>query len=75
MADFDVERVAVVGSGGAGKSTFARDLGRRTGIPVIHLDQHHWKPGWVETPPEDWRRLQYGRSSIMDETDAPSGST
>ncbi len=58
MADFDVQRVAVVGSGGAGKSTFARELGRRTGIPVIHLDHHHWKPGWIETPPEKWRVLQ-----------------
>jgi len=32
-----VKRVAVVGSGGAGKSTLARELGQRTGIPVIHL--------------------------------------
>jgi adenylate kinase family enzyme len=52
-----VQRVAVVGSGGAGKSTFACELGGLTGIPVIHLDQY-WQPGWVETPPEDWRTLQ-----------------
>jgi adenylate kinase family enzyme len=50
-----VKRVAVVGPGGAGKSTFARELGQRTGIAVIHLDQHYWKPGWVETPREEWR--------------------
>jgi adenylate kinase family enzyme len=53
-----VHRVAVVGSGGAGKSVFSEELGRRTGIPVIHLDRHHWKPGWVETPVEEWRVLQ-----------------
>lgn len=53
-----MKRVAVVGPGGAGKSTLARELGHRTGIPVIHLDQHHWKPGWVATPPEEWRAAQ-----------------
>lgn len=49
-----MQRVAVVGSGGAGKTSFANELGRRTGLPVIHLDCLHWKPGWVETPPEEW---------------------
>ncbi len=48
----------MVGSGGAGKSTLAREIGQRTGIPVIHLDQHFWKPGWVETPAEEWRAMQ-----------------
>jgi adenylate kinase family enzyme len=53
-----VDRVAVVGSGGAGKSTFSRELGGRTGIPVVHLDQHFWRPGWVETPRDEWRAVQ-----------------
>lgn len=45
-----MRRVAVIGSGGSGKSTFARQLGARTGLPVIHLDRLFWKPGWVPTP-------------------------
>ncbi len=53
-----MRRVAVVGSGGAGKTTFSRELGRRTGLPVVHLDEHQWNPGWVETPRDEWRRLQ-----------------
>lgn len=53
-----MERVAVVGPGGAGKSTFAARLGQRTGLPVIHLDRHFWKPGWVETPPDEWKACQ-----------------
>lgn len=53
-----VDRVAVVGSGGAGKSTFAAALGSRTGIPVHHLDRSFWHPGWVETPRDEWRALQ-----------------
>lgn len=48
----------MVGPGGAGKSTFARELGRRTGLPVVHLDEHYWKPGWIETPRDDWRLRQ-----------------
>jgi adenylate kinase family enzyme len=53
-----MRRIAVVGPGGAGKSTFASELGRRTGLPVVHLDRHYWKPGWTATPREDWAALQ-----------------
>ncbi len=50
-----MQRVAVVGSGGAGKTTFSRELSRRTGLPVVHLDHYYWKPGWVATPRDEWR--------------------
>ena len=48
----------MVGAGGGGKSTFARELGRATGLPVVHLDEHFWSPGWVEMPLDQWRRVQ-----------------
>jgi adenylate kinase family enzyme len=32
-----MRRVLVIGSGSAGKSTFASTLSRRTGLPLIHL--------------------------------------
>lgn len=53
-----MKRVAVVGPGGAGKTTFARALGAKTGLEVIHLDTLFWKPGWVETPRDEWRAIQ-----------------
>jgi adenylate kinase family enzyme len=53
-----VNRVAIVGSGGSGKSTFAAALGAATGLPVVHLDRHFWHPGWVETPRDEWRERQ-----------------
>lgn len=53
-----MQRIAVVGSGGAGKSTFATELGRQLAVPVIHLDEHYWQPGWVETATEEWRDRQ-----------------
>ena len=40
----------VIGQPGAGKSTLAAKLGEKTGLPVVHLDKIHWKPGWVERP-------------------------
>ena len=53
-----MERIAIVGPGGAGKSTFAVALGTATGLPVVHLDRLFWRPGWVETPREEWRDRQ-----------------
>ena len=52
-----MERVVIIGCGGAGKSTLARSLGEKTGLPVIHLDKLFWKPGWVEMPKEEFDQL------------------
>ena len=53
-----LERVLVLGSPGSGKSTFARQLAAILGLPVFHLDQIHWNPGWVATPVEQFREVQ-----------------
>jgi len=50
-----MERVLVIGSPGAGKSRLATELARRTGLPLIHLDQLAWLPGWVELGEVDFR--------------------
>jgi adenylate kinase family enzyme len=52
-----MKKVLVIGSGGAGKSTFARHLGTLLNIDVIHLDELYWRPGWVETPRDEWRKV------------------
>ncbi len=44
----------IIGSPGAGKSTLAREVARRTGLPLHHLDQLYWKPGWVEPDRQEW---------------------
>lgn len=46
----EIQRIMVFGAPGSGKSTLARQLGARTGLPVVHLDQIFWKPGWEERP-------------------------
>ena len=49
-----MERIVIIGCGGAGKSTLARRLGEKLDIPVVHLDQLWWKPGWVESSREEF---------------------
>lgn len=51
-----MKKILVIGSPGAGKSTFAKRLHEAANLPVIHLDQLYWKPNWVETlDKEEWR--------------------
>jgi adenylate kinase family enzyme len=53
-----MQRVVILGRGGAGKSTLAATLGTVTGLPVIELDEHFWGPGLEATPPETWATIQ-----------------
>lgn len=52
-----MKRVMIVGQPGAGKSTLAREIGVRTGLPVVHIDHIHWQSGWRERPREEKTRL------------------
>ncbi|MDQ3713515.1 MAG: DNA topology modulation protein [Acidobacteriota bacterium] len=50
-----MKKILIIGSSGAGKSTFARRLGAATGLTVVHLDQLYWKPNWVEPSKDEWK--------------------
>jgi adenylate kinase family enzyme len=54
-----VERVLVLGRGGAGKSTFAHELGLSTGLPVVELDKEFWRSDLVGLSRECWVALQH----------------
>ena len=49
-----MERIMIIGCGGSGKSTLARQLGEKTGLPVVHLDKLFWRPGWVNLTREEF---------------------
>jgi adenylate kinase family enzyme len=69
----EVERIAVIGCGGAGKTTLSRCLGGLLALPVIHIDGHYWREVdgvRVESTPEQWRNthreLVAGRRWVID---------
>ena len=52
-----MKRILVIGSGGAGKTTFAKHLSKKLSLPLTHLDAHFWNPGWTKTPTEEWNQI------------------
>lgn len=71
-----LRRILVVGNSGAGKSRLSRILAERLGLPIVHLDVHYWRPGWVEPSSREWRE-QVEELSAADEwvLDGNYGST
>jgi len=51
-----VPKIVVVGTSGSGKTTVARELARRHGVPHVELDALFHGPNWAETPAEEFRR-------------------
>jgi len=54
-----MKRIAIIGCGGAGKSTLARQLGVMLDLPVYHLDSLFWKAGWTATTASDFDTILY----------------
>ena len=65
-----MQRIVVVGPTCSGKTSMARELGRRLELPHTELDALHWDPNWTEAPDEVFReraaRAVAGESWIVD---------
>ena len=48
-----LERIAIIGNAGGGKSVLARALAHARGLPLHTIDDVQWRPGWVRAPLED----------------------
>lgn len=53
-----MKKIAVIGSGGSGKSTLSRKLGEKLSIEVFHLDAILWKPDWVAVAKDQQKIIQ-----------------
>jgi adenylate kinase family enzyme len=45
-----MQRIAVIGNAGGGKSALCRKLSQALDIPLFPIDRMQWKPGWVAAP-------------------------
>ena len=53
-----MRRVILLGRGGAGKSTLARKIGAKLGIPVTELDKVFWRPDLTPMDIDEWTKVQ-----------------
>ena len=51
----NTDRIAVVGTTGAGKTTLAGEIARALEMPHVELDYYRFRPNWVEAPNDEFR--------------------
>jgi hypothetical protein len=55
IARESLQRVAVVGATGCGKTWLAQSLAQRLAVPHVELDALYWEAGWEEAPRDVFR--------------------
>ena len=57
MSKRKIQKIAIIGNAGTGKTTLAIELHKKTGFPLYHLDHYFWKPGWVEPDRAEFEKI------------------
>ena len=64
------KKILIIGCCGSGKSYFARELAKLTGLPLYHLDKIRWRKDWSLMPHEEFipllREIMTGDEWIVD---------
>lgn len=58
LASPTMNRIAIIGCGGSGKTVLARHLATRLQLPITNLDALYYDDTWTPTPPEKFAALQ-----------------
>lgn len=54
MECLSLERILIIGGNGCGKTTFAKKLSEKLGLPLIHLDILYWGDHWQPVAQEEF---------------------
>ena len=49
-----MKRILIVGNSGSGKTTFAKSLAEKTGLPLVHLDKIFWTGNWEHVEKDEF---------------------
>lgn len=55
-----MDRIAIIGCGGSGKSRLARELAAALGVTPLHLDALYYDTDWNPLPKDEFAALQRG---------------
>lgn len=48
-----MKRILIIGGNGSGKTTMARELSSKLGLPLVHLDKLYWRDDWQHATREE----------------------
>lgn len=57
MIKSSYKKIAIIGCAGSGKTTLALLLQKKLNLPLHHLDQYYWKPGWQRSDFEEFSSI------------------
>lgn len=52
-------RIALIGNAGSGKTTLGFQLHEKLHIPLYHLDQYYWNPGWQRVDADTFTKTHH----------------